>query len=93
MRFVENVFVLNQFYDILVKLWWLLIITSYDFEGNEIRKYIINGIIENGHFLINVLSMKRSFPVKFTNRLINQINIRFSIMPHFTFIGRWVVNF
>ena len=36
---------------------------------------------------INVLSMKRSFPVKLTNRLLNQINIHFFIMPDFTFIG------
>ena len=81
MRFVENVFVLNYVFDILIKPWWLLIVTSYGFVGNEIRKYIINGIIENLHFLINVLSMKSSFPVKLTNRLLNQINIRFFIMP------------
>ena len=61
--------------------------------GNETRKYIINGIIEDGHFLINVRSMKSSFPVKFTNRMLNQINICFFVMPDFTFIGGWVVNF
>ena len=53
------------------------------FMGNEIRKYIVNDIIENGHFLINAVSMKSSFPVKFTNRLLNQVNIRFFIMPDF----------
>ena len=42
----------------------------------------------NGHFLINVLSMKSSFPAKLTNRLLNQINICFFIMPDFTFMGR-----
>ena len=52
-------------------------LSSQGFVGNEIRKYIINGIIEDGHFLIYVLSMKSSFPVEFTNYLLNQINIRF----------------
>ena len=67
-------------------------VANYGFVWYEIQKYIINGIIEDGHFLINVLPMKSSFPVKFTNRLLNQINIRFFIMPDFTFIGGWVVN-
>ena len=47
MKFLENVFGLNSIYDIFIKLWWPLIVTSYGFVGNEIRKYIINGIIEN----------------------------------------------
>ena len=61
--------------------------------GHPPRKYIINGIIEDGHFLIYVLSMKTPFPVEFTNYLLNQITIPFFIMPNFTFIGGWVVNF
>ena len=61
---------------------------SSQIMGNEIRKYIINGIIENGHFFINVLSIKSSFPVKFINGLLNRINIRFFTMPDFTFIGK-----
>ena len=61
--------------------------------GMKFEKYAINGINEDGQFLINILSMKSSFPVKFANRLLNQINIRFFIMPDFTLIGVWVVNF
>ena len=64
----------------------LLIVTSYGFVADEIRKYIINGIVEYGDFLINLLSMNSSFPVKFMNRLLNQINICFFIIPDFTFI-------
>ena len=62
-------------------------VASYSFVGNKIRKYIVNGITENGHFLTNIFSMKSSFPVKFTNRLLNQINIGFFIMSDFAFIG------
>ena len=64
----------------------LLIVTSYGFVADEIRKYIINGIVEYGDFLINLLSMNSSFLVKFMNRLLNQINICFFIIPDFTFM-------
>ena len=66
----------------------LLIVTSYGFVGNEIPKYIINGIIENEYFLINVISIKSSFPIKSMNNLANQINIRFFIMPDGIAISR-----
>ena len=92
-RCVCTVFVIDQFFYIFLNPRWIPIITNNCFVRNIIGNYVLNGFVEQIHFLVNITIYKTSFSRKLTYCFSDIYNGCRLIIPNFPFIWRWIINF
>ena len=86
-------FLKRQFFDTLIYLWWISVITGNDFMRNIIICYILKGLSKQLQLFVYADICKTIVPRTLSYCLFNLVNISPLIMLDFPFIRKGIMDF